>query len=101
MAIRIGLSDSTEVYKFPHTIGASSSMISGQNRPSKTSYPNVHDLRCPYNSTMTSQGLETQKPGRYQIPQRDDTKSSQKKTWLEHSQENISLGERDYEPVLM
>ena len=60
MAIRIDLINSTEVYKFPHTIGTSSSMISGRNRPNETSYPNVRDLRCPYNSTTASQGLETQ-----------------------------------------
>ena len=52
VAIQIGLSNSAEEYKFPHTIGATSSMISGQNRPNETSYPNVHNLRCPYNSTM-------------------------------------------------
>jgi len=27
------------VYKFPHTIGATSSMINGQNRPNEIMYP--------------------------------------------------------------
>jgi hypothetical protein len=88
MAIQIGLSNSAEVYKFPHTIGATSSMISGRNRPNETSYPNVHVLRCPYNSTMTSKGLETQ-PGRYQIPPNAMIPNHHKrKTWLEHGHEN-------------
>jgi hypothetical protein len=45
---------------------------------------------------MASQGLEIQKPGRYQIPQCDETKSSQKKTRLEHG-ENQGL-ERGQKP---
>ena len=78
-------------------IGATSSMISGQNRPNETSYPNVRDLRCPYNSTMASQGLETQNREDSKSPQRDDTKSSQKKTWLKHGPENQGL-ERGQKP---
>jgi hypothetical protein len=57
------------VYKFPHTIGATSSMIGGRNRPNETSYPNVCDLRCPYNSTMAFSGVGDKKLGGYQIPQ--------------------------------
>jgi hypothetical protein len=40
---------------------------------------------------MAFQGLETQKPRIYQIPPKcDDTKSSQKKTWLEHGQKMVA-----------
>ena len=79
MSIRIGLGNFAEVYKFPHSIGAISSMISGQNRPNETLYPNVRDLRCPYNSTMGSQGLKHKNWEETKSPQHDDTKSSQKK----------------------
>ena len=47
--------------------------------------------RFPYNSTTTSQGLEKQNQEDTKSPQHDDTKSSQKKTWLEHGQENQGL----------
>ena len=73
MAIRIDLINSTEVYKFPHMIGATSSMISGRNRPNE--YPNVRDLRCLYNSTTASQGLDTQN--------REDTCNTLKFEFLE------------------
>ena len=97
MAIRIGLTNSTEVYKFPHTIGAASSMISGRNRPNEISYPNVRDLRCPYNSITASQGLEHKNREDTKSPQCDDTKLSQKKIWFEHSQKNQGL-ERGQKP---
>ena len=97
MVVRIGLSDSAEVYKFPHTIGAILSMINGRNGPNETSYPNVRDLRCPYNSTTASQGLETQNRKDTKSPQCDDTKLSQKKIWFEHSQKNQGL-ERGQKP---
>ena len=85
------------MYKFPHMIGATSSMINGRNRPNETSYPNVRDLRYPYNSTTASQGLEYKNQEDTKSPQYDDTKSSQKKTWLEHGQENQGL-ERGQKP---
>ena len=66
-------------------------MISGQNGPNETSYPNVRDLRCPYNSTMASQGLEHKNREDTKSPQCDDTKSSPKKTWFEHGQGNQGL----------
>ena len=88
MAIRIDLINFAEVYKFPHTIGATSCMISEQNRPNETSYPNIRDLRCPYNSTMASQGLEHKirkipNPPNVMIPN-----YHKRKIWLEHGQEN-------------
>jgi hypothetical protein len=34
------------------------SVISGPNGSNETPYPSERDLRCPYSSTMASQGLE-------------------------------------------
>ena len=88
MGIQIDLINSVEVYKFPHTIGAMSSMISERNRPNETLYPNVCDLRCPYNSTIASQGLE-HKIRKIPNPPNMMTPSHHKrKTWLKHGQEN-------------
>jgi hypothetical protein len=55
-------------------------MIGGRNRPNKTSYLNVRDLRSSYNSSTASQWLEIQNQEKIpNPPKRDDTKSSQKK----------------------
>ena len=46
------------LYKFPHTIGTSPSMISGQKRPNEISYPLGCLLDFHINPTTASQGLE-------------------------------------------
>ena len=81
------------MYKFPYLIGATSSMISGWNRPNETSYPDVCDLRCPYNSTTASQGLEQKTRKIPNPPKCDDTKSPQKinmaQTWPKNQKLNV------------
>ena len=58
MTIRIDSINSTEVYKFPHKIDIVRHHHHGLDRSNEITYPNVRDLRYPYNSTMAFQGLE-------------------------------------------
>ena len=55
------------MYKFPHMIGATSSMISGQNRPNETPYRMYVILDVHITLLWLLRGWNT-KSGRYQIP---------------------------------